>query len=68
MIGRIRRWWTDRLENSWRHCIKSGIDAGNEEQIQHRLTELAERILEYRNLYAEWQRSDEEIKKDACAL
>ena len=42
---------------------KAGIDAGNEEQIQHRLTELAERILEYRNLYAEWQRSDEEIKK-----
>ena len=41
---------------------KAGIDAGNEEQIQHRLTELAERILEYRNLYAEWQRSDEEIK------
>lgn len=42
---------------------KAGIDAGNEEQIQHRLTELAERILAYRNLYAEWQRSDEEIKK-----
>ena len=42
---------------------KAGIDAGNEEQIQHRLTELAERILEYRNLYAEWQRNDEEIKK-----
>ncbi len=42
---------------------KAGIDAGNEEQIQHRLTELAERILEYRNLDAEWQRSDEEIKK-----
>ena len=42
---------------------KAGIDAGNEEQIQHRLTELAERILEYRNLYAEWQRSDEEIKR-----
>ena len=42
---------------------KAGIDAGNEEQMQHRLTELAERILEYRNLYAEWQRSDEEIKK-----
>ena len=42
---------------------KVGIDASNEEQIQHRLTELAERILEYRNLYAEWQRSDEEIKK-----
>ena len=42
---------------------KAGIDAGSEEQIQHRLTELAERILEYRNLYTEWQRSDEEIKK-----
>lgn len=42
---------------------KAGIDAGNEEQIQHRLAELDERILEYRNLYAEWQRSDEEIKK-----
>lgn len=42
---------------------KVGIDAGNEEQIQHRLTELAERILAYRNLYAEWQRGDEEIKK-----
>lgn len=42
---------------------KAGIDAGNEEQIQHRLTELAERILEYRNLYTEWQRSDKEIKK-----
>lgn len=42
---------------------KAGIEAGNEEQIQHRLAELAERILEYRNLYAEWQRSDEEIKK-----
>ena len=42
---------------------KAGIEAGNEEQIQHRLAELAERILEYRNLYAEWQRGDEEIKK-----
>ena len=42
---------------------KAGIDAGNEEQIQHRLAELAERILEYRNLYTEWQRSDEKIKK-----
>lgn len=39
------------------------IEAGNEEQIQHRLAELAERILEYRSLYAEWQRGDEEIKK-----
>ena len=42
---------------------KAGIEAGNEEQIQHRLAELAIRILEYRNLYAEWQRSDEETKK-----
>lgn len=42
---------------------KAGIEAGNEEQIQHRLAELAERIWEYRNLYAEWQRGDEEIKK-----
>lgn len=42
---------------------KAGIEAGNEEQIQHRLAELAEHILEYRNLYAEWQRGDEEIKK-----
>ena len=42
---------------------KAGIEAGNEEQIQRRLAELAIRILEYRNLYAEWQRSDEEIKK-----
>ena len=42
---------------------KAGIEAGNEEQIQRRLAELAERILEYRNLYAEWQRGDEEIKK-----
>lgn len=42
---------------------KAGIEAGNEERIQHRLAELAERILEYRTLYAEWQRGDEEIKK-----
>lgn len=42
---------------------ETGIDVGNEEQIQHRLTELAEQILEYRNLHAEWQRSDEGIKK-----
>ena len=42
---------------------KAGIEAGNEEQIQRRLAELAIRILEYRNLCAEWQRSDEEIKK-----
>lgn len=42
---------------------KAGIEAGNEEQIQHRLAELAIRILEYRNLYAEWQRGDEETRK-----
>ena len=42
---------------------KAGIEAGNEEQIQRRLAELAIRILEYRNLYAEWQRGDEETKK-----
>ena len=42
---------------------KAGIEAGNEEQIQRRLAELAERILEYRNLYAEWQCGDEETKK-----
>ena len=42
---------------------KAGIEAGNEEQIQRRLAELAERILEYRNLYAEWQRGDEETKR-----
>ena len=42
---------------------KAGIEAGNEEQIQRRLAELAELILEYRNLYAEWQRGDEETKK-----
>ena len=42
---------------------KAGIEAGNEEQIQHRLEELAKCILEYRNLYAEWQLGDEEIKK-----
>ena len=42
---------------------KAGIEAGNEEQIQHRLAELAIRILEYRNLYADWLRCYEEIKK-----
>ncbi len=42
---------------------KAGIEAGNEEQIQRRLAELTKRILEYRNLYAEWQLGDEEIKK-----
>ena len=36
---------------------------GNEEQIRSRLNELAERILAYRNLYAEWQQSDAKIKK-----
>ena len=42
---------------------KESADTGNEEQIQQRLGELAKLILEYRNLYAEWQRGDEEIKK-----
>lgn len=42
---------------------KEGADAGSEEQIRHRLEELAKLILEYRNLYAEWQRSDEAVKK-----
>lgn len=42
---------------------KEGNAVGDEEQIQSRLKELAQRILEYRNLYAEWQRSDEAIKK-----
>ena len=42
---------------------KKSADTGNEEQIQQRLEELAKLILEYRNLYAEWQRGDEEIKK-----
>ncbi|BDW78638.1 AAA family ATPase [Bacteroides finegoldii] len=42
---------------------KESTDTGNEEQIQQRLGELAKLILEYRNLYAEWQRGDEEIKK-----
>ena len=42
---------------------KEGLDVGNEKQIQHRLEELAKLILEYRNLYAAWQHSDEEIKK-----
>ena len=50
-------------------CIggnKGGVECNqysNEEQIQERLKELAQRILEYRNLYAEWQKCDEEIKK-----
>lgn len=38
-------------------------EGGNEEQIKNQLKELAERILEYGNLYAEWQRNDEEIKQ-----
>ena len=42
---------------------KESADTGNEEQIQQRLEELAKLILEYRNLYAEWQRGDEEITK-----
>ena len=42
---------------------KESADTGNEEQIQQRLGELAKLILEYRNLYAECQRGDEEIKK-----
>ena len=42
---------------------QGGFDAGNEEHIQHRLEELAKLISEYRNLYAEWQRGDETVKK-----
>ena len=42
---------------------KESLDAGSAEQIQHRLEELARLILEYRNLYAEWQHSDEAVKK-----
>lgn len=42
---------------------KDGVELGSEEQIKNRLDELARLILEYRNLYATWQRSDEEIKK-----
>ena len=42
---------------------KEGFDAGSEEQIWHRLEELAKLILEYRGLYAEWQHSDEAVKK-----
>lgn len=52
-----------QLEEQLSALYQAGIDLGDEEQIQHRLKELAERILEYRTLYAEWQRSDEEIKK-----
>lgn len=40
-----------------------GAELGSEEQIKNRLEELAQLILEYRNLYTVWQRSDEEIKK-----
>lgn len=36
---------------------------GDEEQIQNRLEELSRLILEYRNIYAEWQQSDGDIKK-----
>lgn len=50
----------DEQLSVWR---KGEMNLGNEEDIQHRLTELAKRILEYRNLYAEWQKSDEAIKK-----
>ena len=42
---------------------KEEIHAGNEEQIQNRLQELAKRIQEYSSLYTEWQRNDEAIKK-----
>ena len=53
------------LQRDWTHqkTVDGQIAAGNEEQIQHRLAELAKCILEYRNLYAEWQLGDEEIKK-----
>ncbi|MDD3037525.1 AAA family ATPase [Bacteroides sp.] len=42
---------------------QEGPKSGNEEQIRNQLNELAERILEYSALYAEWQRNDEELKK-----
>lgn len=42
---------------------KEEIHAGNEEQIQNRLQELAKRIQEYSSLYTEWQQNDETIKK-----
>lgn len=42
---------------------QEGAVVENEEQIQARLKELAERILAYRKLYAEWQQGDEEIKR-----
>lgn len=52
-----------QLEEQLSALYQIGIDLGDEEQIRHRLKGLAERILEYRTLYAEWQRNDEEIKK-----
>lgn len=42
---------------------KEVIGYGDEEKIQNRLKELAKLIQEYGTLYAEWQRSDEAIKK-----
>lgn len=39
------------------------VAAGDEQQIQHRLEELATLILEYRRLYTEWQHGDETVKK-----
>ena len=45
---------------------KAGIEAGNEEQIQRRLAELAIRSAASDVYKRQWQRSDEEIKK-MCA-
>ena len=42
---------------------QEGLPAGEEDQIQNRLNELAERISNYQHLYAEWQQNDEKIKK-----
>ena len=42
---------------------QEGLPAGEEEHIQNRLNELAERISAYQHLYAEWQQNDEKIKK-----
>lgn len=42
---------------------KEVLGYGDEEKIQNRLQELAKLIQEYGTLYAEWQRSDEAIKK-----
>ena len=42
---------------------QEGLPAGEEDQIQNRLNELAERISAYQHLYAEWQQNDEKIKK-----